>query len=133
MCVYASVCLFMFMYVTEVVVQVADFGLSRRLEGDYYKATDEQVPFKWAAPEVLQFHKYSPKSDVVSDHNTRTYRQTHTLAHTQTAHTYRQRLLHPRTHGYTHTYTQTNARTDTGIHIHCQHAHKDYNPDTLHL
>jgi tyrosine-protein kinase Srms len=47
-------------------VKVADFGLSRIMQGGYYKTDDKQIPVKWSAIEVLKTGTYTPKSDVWS-------------------------------------------------------------------
>ncbi|XP_073332673.1 tyrosine-protein kinase ZAP-70 [Pagrus major] len=49
--------------------KISDFGLSKALGADdnYYKArTAGKWPLKWYAPECIQFHKFSSKSDVWS-------------------------------------------------------------------
>jgi serine/threonine protein kinase len=47
--------------------QVGDFGLSRSVEGGYYRMQESKViPVKWTAMEVLEYAKYSSKSDVWS-------------------------------------------------------------------
>eukprot|EP01114_Cavostelium_apophysatum_P014543 TRINITY_DN3800_c0_g1_i1.p1 TRINITY_DN3800_c0_g1~~TRINITY_DN3800_c0_g1_i1.p1 ORF type:complete len:971 (-),score=147.96 TRINITY_DN3800_c0_g1_i1:17-2929(-) len=49
--------------------KVADFGLSRSLESDYYKVQDSSsktIPVRWSAPEVIDSQRYSSKSDVWS-------------------------------------------------------------------
>jgi abelson tyrosine-protein kinase 1 len=48
------------------IVKIADFGLSRRIQTDYYKTDNPKMPFKWSAPESLLFRKFSTKSDVYS-------------------------------------------------------------------
>jgi len=47
-------------------VKVGDFGLSRRVEGGYYKTDDGQIPVRWSAPEVLEAGLYTSKGDVWS-------------------------------------------------------------------
>jgi hypothetical protein len=37
------------------VVKVSDFGLSRALETDYYRASTATLPIKWTAPEVRSY------------------------------------------------------------------------------
>uniref|UniRef100_A0A3Q3KIV8 Tyrosine-protein kinase n=1 Tax=Monopterus albus TaxID=43700 RepID=A0A3Q3KIV8_MONAL len=49
--------------------KISDFGLSKALgaDGSYYKArTAGKWPLKWYAPECINFHKFSSKSDVWS-------------------------------------------------------------------
>ncbi|XP_066552429.1 tyrosine-protein kinase ZAP-70-like [Amia ocellicauda] len=49
--------------------KISDFGLSKALGADdnYYKArTAGKWPLKWYAPECINFHKFSSKSDVWS-------------------------------------------------------------------
>ena len=47
--------------------QISDFGMSRDLEDGYYLAQRGGViPFKWTAPEAINFRKYSNASDVWS-------------------------------------------------------------------
>jgi serine/threonine protein kinase len=49
------------------VIKVADFGMSRVTDDQaMYESTSNKFPVKWSAPEVLQYRKYSPKSDVWS-------------------------------------------------------------------
>eukprot|EP00053_Salpingoeca_punica_P013248 m.119480 g.119480 ORF g.119480 m.119480 type:complete len:715 (-) comp16151_c1_seq2:376-2520(-) len=49
------------------VVKVADFGLARFVLDDEYTASQgTKFPIKWAAPEVIQFARFSTKSDVWS-------------------------------------------------------------------
>ncbi|KAL6073277.1 Tyrosine-protein kinase abl1 [Balamuthia mandrillaris] len=49
-------------------VKVADFGMSRQMEkvGGIQKTTKEVGPLKWMAPEAIEEHVYSEKSDVWS-------------------------------------------------------------------
>ena len=50
-----------------VIMQIADFGLSRDLQhGDYYISHGGKIPVKWTAPEALHYRKYSTASDVWS-------------------------------------------------------------------
>lgn len=50
--------------------KVSDFGLSRELESeDYYRSSSDGntvLPLRWTAPEAVQGHKFSEKSDVWS-------------------------------------------------------------------
>lgn len=48
-------------------IKVADFGLSRSVEGkDYYRMGNMgRLPVKWMAPECLIEHIFTTKSDVV--------------------------------------------------------------------
>eukprot|EP00052_Salpingoeca_macrocollata_P001091 m.23829 g.23829 ORF g.23829 m.23829 type:complete len:677 (-) comp11095_c0_seq1:50-2080(-) len=49
------------------VVKVADFGLARFVLDDEYTASQgTKFPIKWAAPEVIQYARFSTKSDVWS-------------------------------------------------------------------
>lgn len=51
----------------EMVVKIADFGLSRVLEEDIYEAHEgARFPIKWTAPEACLQNKFSIKSDVWS-------------------------------------------------------------------
>lgn len=51
----------------ELVVKIADFGLSRVLEEDIYEAHEgARFPIKWTAPEACLQNKFSIKSDVWS-------------------------------------------------------------------
>jgi serine/threonine protein kinase len=46
-------------------IKIADFGLSRAVEqGSYYRSDTKTLPFKWCAPEVIEFGTFSTKSDV---------------------------------------------------------------------
>ncbi|KAL6053527.1 Tyrosine-protein kinase abl1 [Balamuthia mandrillaris] len=49
-------------------IKVADFGMSRQMEnkGGAQKTTNEVGPLKWMAPEAIEDHVYSEKSDVWS-------------------------------------------------------------------
>ncbi|RWS06162.1 Tyrosine-protein kinase Btk29A-like protein, partial [Dinothrombium tinctorium] len=47
------------------IVKVADFGLTRCVTDDQYTSSSgTKFPIKWAPPEVLQFTRFSSKSDV---------------------------------------------------------------------
>ncbi|OQV21808.1 Tyrosine-protein kinase JAK3 [Hypsibius exemplaris] len=51
---------------TDLRVKISDFGLARFLDtGGYYLTQNfkRDVPLAWYAPEVIEFHKYSSKSD----------------------------------------------------------------------
>ena len=52
----------------NLLVKVADFGLSRDVYvQDYYKAQNEvPLPVKWLAPEALFDREFNTKTDVVS-------------------------------------------------------------------
>ena len=45
------------------VAKVADFGLARLTQSNYY-TKGGAVPIRWSAPEVFSKEKYSTKSDV---------------------------------------------------------------------
>jgi predicted Ser/Thr protein kinase len=47
-------------------IKISDFGLSRELKERYYYSKKTSFPVKWSAPEVLQFRKYTSRSDVWS-------------------------------------------------------------------
>ena len=49
------------------VLKIADFGLARNIQGDYYrKTTDGRLPIKWMALESLSGQMYTSQSDVWS-------------------------------------------------------------------
>lgn len=49
----------------QMVVKVCDFGLARFvMDDDYTSSQGSKFPIKWAAPEVLNYTKFSSKSDV---------------------------------------------------------------------
>jgi serine/threonine protein kinase len=48
------------------IIKIADFGLSRVIEGGFYQSENKTVPFKWAAPEVIKHGTFSTSSDVWS-------------------------------------------------------------------
>eukprot|EP00047_Mylnosiga_fluctuans_P004690 m.235975 g.235975 ORF g.235975 m.235975 type:complete len:717 (-) comp12911_c0_seq1:102-2252(-) len=49
------------------VVKVADFGLARFVtDNEYISSEGAQFPIKWSAPEVINFSRFSTKSDVWS-------------------------------------------------------------------
>jgi focal adhesion kinase 1 len=45
-------------------VKLADFGLSRGIEDNYYKASKGKLPIKWMAPESINFRRFTTASDV---------------------------------------------------------------------
>jgi serine/threonine protein kinase len=47
-------------------VKVADFGLSRVVNEEYYKSSQASIPVKWSAPEAIKFGNFSSASDVWS-------------------------------------------------------------------
>jgi len=47
-------------------IKIADFGLSRTLENEFYQTTSSNIPYRWTAPEVFEYGKYFLKSDVWS-------------------------------------------------------------------
>ncbi|XP_063693086.1 protein-tyrosine kinase 2-beta-like isoform X3 [Bolinopsis microptera] len=50
---------------SDVVVKLADFGLSRHIEEEgYYKASKGRLPIKWMAPESINFRRFTNASDV---------------------------------------------------------------------
>eukprot|EP01114_Cavostelium_apophysatum_P020495 TRINITY_DN6886_c0_g1_i1.p1 TRINITY_DN6886_c0_g1~~TRINITY_DN6886_c0_g1_i1.p1 ORF type:complete len:871 (-),score=113.10 TRINITY_DN6886_c0_g1_i1:55-2667(-) len=54
-------------YEGEYLVKITDFGLSRDLDGEYYKASESAVlPVRWTAPECFVEQKATSKSDVWS-------------------------------------------------------------------
>ena len=59
---------FIFRLDKDLLVKVADFGLSRDVYiQDYYKTQhDVPLPVKWLAPEALFDREFSTKTDVVS-------------------------------------------------------------------
>ena len=50
----------------EFIVKISDFGLSRISKNYYYsrEGNNNELPWKWLAPEVLLKFKFSTKSDV---------------------------------------------------------------------
>lgn len=49
----------------NLVVKVADFGLSRSLAmSNYYKKVGGQVPIRWMSPEAIKYGRYTKESDV---------------------------------------------------------------------
>lgn len=45
-------------------VKVGDLGMGKATSTSVYYSKDSKFPVKWAAPEVIQYLKYSSKSDV---------------------------------------------------------------------
>jgi serine/threonine protein kinase len=45
-------------------VKVTDFGMARFVDKGFYVSSGKFKPVRWCSPEVLQFNKYSFKSDV---------------------------------------------------------------------
>ncbi len=45
-------------------VKLADFGLSREVEENFYLASKTKLPIKWLAPESINFRKFTSSSDV---------------------------------------------------------------------
>lgn len=50
----------------EMVVKIADFGLSRNIySADYYKANEnDAIPIRWMPPESIFYNRYTTESDV---------------------------------------------------------------------
>ena len=49
------------------IIQIADFGMSRDLADEtYYVSHEGMIPVKWTAPEAIHYKKYSTASDVWS-------------------------------------------------------------------
>jgi len=48
------------------VCKVADFGLTRCINKTFDQNKNERFPIRWTAPEVMEFHKFTLKSDVWS-------------------------------------------------------------------
>ena len=55
----------------KLTVKVADFGLARDVfEKDYYRSEARRpLPYKWMAPECIDFQKFDSRSDVVRFRN----------------------------------------------------------------
>eukprot|EP00049_Salpingoeca_infusionum_P016609 m.341864 g.341864 ORF g.341864 m.341864 type:complete len:2216 (+) comp16115_c0_seq11:108-6755(+) len=53
---------------SEMRCKISDFGLAREMEEDdtYYRSRGGQLPVRWTAPEALDSHKFSEKTDVWS-------------------------------------------------------------------
>ncbi|KAI0984208.1 hypothetical protein GJ496_006160 [Pomphorhynchus laevis] len=45
-------------------VKLADFGLSRELQDNYYKISKGRLPIRWMAPESINFRRFTHSSDV---------------------------------------------------------------------
>ena len=53
--------------ISIIILQIADFGMSRNVEKDtYYKTKGGRIPVRWTAPEAIFYRKYTTKSDVWS-------------------------------------------------------------------
>ncbi|XP_047425905.1 protein-tyrosine kinase 6b [Mugil cephalus] len=50
----------------DYICKVADFGLARVIKEPFYITEDKKIPFKWSAPEAMQYGRFSNKSDVWS-------------------------------------------------------------------
>ncbi|XP_063819207.1 protein-tyrosine kinase 6 [Pseudophryne corroboree] len=48
------------------ICKVADFGLARFIKDECYMSNSKQIPYKWTAPEVLAYGRFTLKSDVWS-------------------------------------------------------------------
>jgi len=48
------------------IVKIGDFGLSKVIDGYIYESNRKTIPVKWCSPEVLEYGRYSSKSDVWS-------------------------------------------------------------------
>jgi len=48
------------------VVKIADLGLSREVQEDFYDAKNSTFPVKWSPPEVIERRHFTSKSDVWS-------------------------------------------------------------------
>jgi hypothetical protein len=44
-----------------VLIDSADFGMSRATDKGYYKTNEAKIPVKWSAIEVLEYGKFSTK------------------------------------------------------------------------
>ncbi|KAM6945773.1 protein-tyrosine kinase 2-beta [Aplochiton taeniatus] len=45
-------------------VKLGDFGLSRYIDDEYYKASVSRMPIKWMAPESINFRRFTVSSDI---------------------------------------------------------------------
>ncbi|XP_030068032.1 protein-tyrosine kinase 6 isoform X2 [Microcaecilia unicolor] len=50
----------------DYICKVADFGMARLIKNEFYKSTSCHIPYKWTAPEALQYNRFSTRSDVWS-------------------------------------------------------------------
>ncbi|XP_067904432.1 protein-tyrosine kinase 6-like [Heterodontus francisci] len=48
------------------ICKIADFGLARLIKEDVYVSQSTTIPYKWTAPEAIEFGRFSVKSDVWS-------------------------------------------------------------------
>ncbi|XP_060692381.1 protein-tyrosine kinase 6-like [Hemiscyllium ocellatum] len=48
------------------ICKIADFGLARLVKEDVYVSQSTTIPYKWTAPEAIEFGHFSVKSDVWS-------------------------------------------------------------------
>ncbi|OCT60301.1 protein-tyrosine kinase 6 [Xenopus laevis] len=48
------------------ICKIADFGMARVILDSYYVSASMKIPFKWTAPEALEYGLYTVKSDVWS-------------------------------------------------------------------
>ncbi len=48
----------------DIVVKISDLGMGKIGTTSSYYAKDSRFPVRWAAPEIIQYLKYSCKSDV---------------------------------------------------------------------
>ena len=46
------------------VLKIADFGLSKEIDGLYTSASHTRLPIRWMAPEAITHRLFSEKSDV---------------------------------------------------------------------
>lgn len=66
-CVHRDLAARNILVVDNNVLKIADFGLARNIQGDYYKkTTDGRLPIKWMAIESLANQVYTSQSDVWS-------------------------------------------------------------------
>uniref|UniRef100_A0A6I8Q2T5 Tyrosine-protein kinase n=1 Tax=Xenopus tropicalis TaxID=8364 RepID=A0A6I8Q2T5_XENTR len=48
------------------ICKIADFGMARVILDSYYVSASKEIPFKWTAPEAVEYGRYTVKSDVWS-------------------------------------------------------------------